>query len=309
MAILGSNSVTGVTTATATTDVVNRDYIDHRSPLPIQTGNSGAYLSTNGIGVSYVTTSNSQEFTTTGAQTFTVPANATIFYIECVGSGSGGGGSASGGLLGIEGGGAGSYTSWYVHRSLVSSNMTVTVGVGGVGGTGGSGTTNAGIGQSTTVSWTGPESITYTLTSLGGGAAGAAGTSQIFSSGGRSSYFYTVAGGAGGAVAPAVAIAQTGQYQPTGGGGGGNLNANGSAGGSISYYGNTISASGGTVGSVNGSSATAITGLSYGYGGGGGYGNSGNGGNGVRGGGGGGGGAPSGNGGSGGNGYVKITWW
>ena len=308
MAILGSNSVTGVTTASATTDVVNKDYIDHRSPLPIQTGNSGSYLSTNGIGISYVNTSGTQEFTATGAQTFTVPSNATIFFIECVGSGSGGGGSASGGLLGITGGGAGSYTSWYVHRSFVSSNMTVTVGVGGVGGTGGTGNTNAGIGQSTTVSWTGPGSITYTLSSSGGGSAGAAGTSQILTSGGRSSWFYTINGGAGAAPA-VVAVAQTGQYQPTGGGGGGDLGLNGTAGGSISYYGNTISASGGTSGSVNGSSATAITGLPNGYGGGGGYGNSGNGGNGVRGGGGGGGGAPSGNGGSGGNGYAKITWW
>lgn len=185
--IVGSISVTGVTTASATTDVVNRDYIDHRSPLPIQTGNSGSYLSTNGIGISYSTISNSQEFTTTGAQTFTVPANATIFYIECVGSGSGGAGGAA--AAAGAGGGSGSYTSWYVQKSFVSSNMTVTVGVGGNGGAAGGGVAN--IGQPTTVSWTGPGSLTYTLTSFGGGSAGAAATSQI---GGRSSWFYTVAG-------------------------------------------------------------------------------------------------------------------
>ena len=286
MAILGSSSVTGVTTASATSEVINRDYIDHRNPLPILSGNSGRYLTTNGIGVSYLSISNSQEFTSTGAQTFVVPPQANIFYIECVGSGSGGNGgtAANGGI----GGGAGSYTAWYIHRIYVLSNMTVTVGVGGAGGASGGGVGT--IGQPTTVSWTGPGSITHTLTSYGGGLSGVGATNQALFVGittvvsgltSATSASFLTSSGTNGGVESAVGTAQTGKLQPTGGGGGGAVGVNGGAGGTLTYYGNTVSTTGGTSGSPNGSSATAITSLPYGNGGAGGYGNAGNGGNGA----------------------------
>ncbi len=213
-----------------------------------------------------------------------------------------------------KGGSSGSYTSWYVPKSIVTSNITVNPGVGGVGAATSGGTGSAGAG--TTVSWTGPGG-TYTLTASGGGAAGVIGAAQTVS---QSSFYYTTAGLSGGAVVVGTgltATSQTNQFQPTGGGAGAGTteSATGGASGTINVYGISTSASGGDSSGSNGSVGIAYTGLPYGSGGGGGgasISSSGSGGNGARGGGGGGGasnGSTFGNGGNGGDGYVKITWW
>jgi hypothetical protein len=207
-----------------------------------------------------------------------------------------------------KGGSSGSYTSWYVPKSIVTSNITVNPGIGGVGAATSAGLGAAGAG--TTVSWTGPGG-TYTLTAAGGGAEGVPAAAQTVS---QSSFYYTTSGLSG---AGFTATAQTNQFQPTAGGSGAGTttSASGGAGGAINVYGISTSASGGDSSGSNGSNGTTYTGLPYGSGGGGGGANissSGSGGNGARGGGGGGGasnGSTFGNGGNGGDGYVKITWW
>jgi hypothetical protein len=317
MTVANSNSITGITTITASTDVANKEYVDSKSggssSTPSQTGNAGEFLTTtDGVTLSWDYVSNYEEFTTTGAQTFTVPSYSNVLLIEAVGAGGGGSAGTSGGSSGA-GGGSGSYTSWYVPKAIVSSNITVNPGVGGAGGSSSGATGSAGAG--TTVSWTGPGG-TYTITASGGGAAGVAGTAQAVS---QSSFYYTTAGLIGGTSSSGVgntATTQTNQFQPTGGGSGaGTASQIGGAGGTINVYGISTSASGGTTSSINGVVGFAYTGLPYGSGGGGGgtgASTAGNGGNGTRGGGGGGGAsntAAFGNGGNGGDGYVKITWW
>ncbi len=166
------------------------------------------------------------------------------------------------------GGGSGSYTSWYIPKSIVTSNITVNTGVGGVGGTTDATTGSAGAG--TTVSWTGPGG-TYTITASGGGAAGVAGTAQVAS---QSSFYYTTAGLSGALQsldAGFTATTQTNQFQPTGGGSGaGSVSFAGGSGGAINVYGISTSASGGNIYGSNGSVGIAYTGLPYGSGGGGG---------------------------------------
>lgn len=212
------------------------------------------------------------------------------------------------------GGPSGSYTSWYVPKSIVTSNITVNPGVGGAGATTDAGTGSAGAG--TTVSWTGPGG-TYTITASGGNVRGFVGAAQTFT---QSSFYYTTEGLSGAPQSDRIgstAPTQINQFQPTGGGSGaGSASFAGGSGGSIIVYGNTIAGgSGGTSSGTNGSAGIAYTGLPYGSGGGGGGASvsiAATGGNGARGGGGGGGafnGSTFGNGGNGGDGYVKITWW
>jgi hypothetical protein len=304
-----NNSITGISTSTfQTTDVVNKQYIDTVFALPSKTGNSGKFLtSTNGVTESWDYVANYREFTSTGSQTFVVPTQANILFIEAIGAG-GGGSASDGATVSGAGGGAGSYTSWYIPINIISSNLTVIPGTGGSGGTT-LGQTGS-VGGGTTITWTGPGG-TYTLTTTGGGPGVTGGAAQTAITG----YFYTTVGGAGGAGTLSSGLSpasQANQYQATGGGSGGYGTFAGGPGGIISIYGSVTFASGGTSAGTNGSNATAITGLPYGYGGGGGGGTTGNGGNGVRGSGGGGGGGSDGvfaNGGNGGNGYVRITWW
>ena len=93
MTTLGSSFISGITTTSFnSTDVVNKDYVDtYPSPLPSQTGNAGKFLTTtDGTSTSWDYVSNYQEFTTTGAQTFTVPSYSNLLHIEAVGAGGGG---------------------------------------------------------------------------------------------------------------------------------------------------------------------------------------------------------------------------
>ena len=79
-----------------------------------------------------------EEFTTRGAQTFTIPPTASQFYIECVGAGGGGASGRVRGTLGSGGGGgAGAYNSWLIRRPELgdAASMTLSVGTGGQGGT------------------------------------------------------------------------------------------------------------------------------------------------------------------------------
>jgi hypothetical protein len=317
MTTVTSNSITGITTVIAGTDVANKDYVDNKSigsvVVPSQTGNAGEFLTTtDGVSISWDYVSNYQEFITPGISTFTVPSYANVLFIEATGAGGGGDAGTTAGSSGA-GGGSGSYTSWYVPVGIITSNITVNPGVGGAGGST-SGSTGS-VGAGTTVSWTGPGG-TYTITASGGGAGGVAGAAQTVT---QSSFYYTTAGLTGGTSSSGIgntATAQTNQFQPTGGGSGaGSALTSGGSSGSINVYGISTSASGGTTPSVNGTVGFAYTGLPYGSGGGGGgtdVATAGNGGNGARGGGGGGGASnisAFGNGGNGGDGYVKITWW
>ena len=93
MSTLGSNFISGIsTTSFEIYDVVNKTYADaNAKPIPSQTGNEGKFLTTpNGTNLSWEYASNYQEFTSTGAQTFTLPPQATLLYVEAVGGGSGG---------------------------------------------------------------------------------------------------------------------------------------------------------------------------------------------------------------------------
>lgn len=309
MTTITSSSITGITSVTAGTDVASKQYLEIVGQIPSQSGNSGKFLTTiDGINASWDYVSNYEEFTTIGISTFVPPSQANLLLIEAIGAGSGGNAGTTGGSGG-GGGGSGSYTSWYIPREIIFSNLTINIGIGGPGGAtdGASGAAGAG----TTISWSG-SSGTYTVTSNGGEANGVAGIAQTFTSG---SFYYTTAG-LSGASSGTSASSQTNQYQATGGGGGASGSGNnGGSGGSINVYGITTSASGGTSSGTNGVTGVAITGLPYGYGGGGGGASvsiAATGGNGVRGGGGGGGAANStsfGNGGNGGDGYVKITWF
>lgn len=262
-----SNSITGITTFISSTDVVNKEFID--SKLVAQAGNSGEFLTTtDGTNVSWNYVSNYQEFTTTGTQTFTVPTNANLLYIEAVGGGGGGNAGITSSFSGA-GGGSASYTSWYIPKNIISSsNITVTVGEGGSGGTGSGSLGSAG--NPTTISWTGPGG-SYTITANPGSSNGVAGSAENAT---QSSFYYTTSGLTGGAASASVAnsgTSQTNQYQPpSGGSGGSNSNAGGNGGG-IFYYGNTLTGgSGGTSSGTDGSSGTIVNGLPYGTAGGGG---------------------------------------
>jgi hypothetical protein len=262
-----SNSITGITTFVSSTDVVNKEFVD--SKLVAQAGNSGEFLTTtDGINVSWDYVSNYQEFTSTGTQTFTVPTNANLLYIEAVGGGGGGNAGITSSFSGA-GGGSASYTSWYIPKNIISSsNITVTVGGGGSGASGSGSLGSAG--NPTTISWTGPGG-SYTITANPGSSGGVAGSAEDVT---QSSFYYTTSGLTGGAAAAAAGnsgTSQTNQYQPPSGGSGGNTNNAGGTGGGIFYYGNTLTGgSGGTSLGTDGSSGSIVAGLPYGTAGGGG---------------------------------------
>lgn len=316
-----SNKITGITTDSFTnTEIVNKKYVDQVVPLPSLSGNGGKYLySTDGITQTWDYISNTQEFTTIGQQSFTVPSRSNVLFIEIMGGGGGGGAGSANGTSGA-GGGSGSYSSWYIPTNIVNSDLTIIVGSGGTGGISDGQLGSAGL--ASTVSFTGSGSVgVVTLTSFGAGSDKVAASSQPSNTG---RYYSTVglAGVAGRATDGAGnqnMTVQANYFQATGGGGGarstGATSYIGGPGGAINLYGNTISSPGGS-GAANGTSSTALNGVVYGYGAGGGGANNpsgvGNGGQGIRGSGGGGGGtivSGFGTGGNGGNGFVRITWF
>jgi hypothetical protein len=147
--------------------------------------------------------------TTTGASTYTTPANITAILVECVGGGGGGGGAAGAVLSAGAGGsgGAGSYARKYVASPAVSYSVSV-----GTGGSGGAAGDNGGSAGGNTIF--GSTVITCNAGS-GGSGSGAAGLGASI-----------VAGGAGGATST-----------------GGDLNIGGQAGGNGDRLSGTVSAS------------------------------------------------------------------
>lgn len=205
------------------------------------------------------------------------------------------------------GGSGGSYSSWYVPKSIVSSNITVNVGSGGEGSTTEGVVGNPGAG--TTISWTGPGGGTIYLTSPGG-------QSPFPGAGQTNGHFYITSGAPGSYEPSGNGGSQINKFQPSGGGAGSaQTSTSGGSGGTIDICGFTSTVSGGTPSSIDGNTGVAYPQIvPYGNGGGGGGSNvssAGRGGNGVLGGGGGGGasiGSTFGFGGNGGDGYARITW-
>jgi len=243
----------------------------------------------------------SQQYTSPGTYTFTVPQGVYRLFFRLWGAGGGGGGGsawgASGSYTGGYGGGGGGGGQYLEAWAPVSpgQQITVTVGSGGAGGSGASNSENA----------TGSNGANGGSTSVasgwsfvvGGGGGGAAGPAANVDGG---------SGGAGGAGATSQDwtigyVTGNGQSGATGQVGtifGGGAGGSGGAGGGPFAGGGGAGGAGGT-GTANGAAGNA--GGSPGGGGGGG------GGGGVQtspslGGGGGG------NGGNGGNGQVTILW-
>lgn len=327
---ISSSRITGITSIRDSDDVVSKEYIDARAGgAPDKTNQEAEFLYTDGSIYSWEHLTSYTEYKTPGSYTHRLPDYAKHILIEAIGGGGGGEpGNASGGGSSGGSGGSGAYSSWQIIKDqIVGFTLNIFVGSGGTGGTA-SPLVAATSGQASTVSWTGPNSATYTLSAAGGGAAsgvtgGSAGAADV----GTDNFLVTSSGIAGvngltGNGTGTSATTSSTAFQATAGGGGGfgsDTNNFGGNGGTINYYGNTATA---VSVSVNGTNGPEIAGLAYGGGGSGGGGNStplaGNGGNGSRGGGGGGGGygynsillsSAVGNGGNGGSGYVKVTWW
>jgi hypothetical protein len=292
----------------------------------VGTGSASAAPAWNTIQASDIpANTNVQVFTSTGANTWTKPANATLVNVILYGAGGGGGSGAveaSGTVASAgAGGGGGAYTFRQFQASLLNSTETVTVGAGGAGGTA-VGTTassgNAGGGGGGTTF----KSSSWANASGGGG--GGAGTTGAATGGSAGSGM--INGGSGGGSSGTGTGGTAGTTSAAGGGGGasgggvttGPAGSGGAAGGSsnasIGNAGGTAGGSGGGNGGAGNS--TAANAANGGTGGGGGGGNSaGNGGSGgagglYGGGGGGGGGALTGNmsgaGGNGGNGIAVV---
>lgn len=304
------NSIIGISTSSFnSTEVINKEYVDRVVTLPPLEGNSGTFLySTDGVSLSWQPLSTSFEYRNAGQYTFSVPLNANIFFIEAVGAGGGGESGTINGNSGA-GGGAGSYASWYIPKSVITSDLTIFVGLGGAGGTTSGQTGSAGAG--TTITWTGTNG-TYTIVSAAG-TTGIGGTSQQS----FSSHFQTIFGSDGGTASAGTGISGNPElytFQSTGAGSGGKIAAAG-VGGTIYAYNVAYAATAGNASGSNGGDGIAFEGLPLGGGAGGGgasAGAVGNGGNGIRGSGGGGGGSNTtsfGNGGNGGDGYVRVRWW
>lgn len=268
-----------------------------------------------------------QQFTTTGTNTFTVPADVRNISVVCVGAGGGGG---DGGANAETPGGGGGALAWVSNLPVTpGESLTIVVGAGGAGGaTGVAGssyiargstilmTAFGGTNGGTTANAASKAGGTFSFGSgvLGvagigtgggnGGAGGGATNASGGNGGGGGAGGYSGAGGAGGDGATASADGSDG----TGGGGGG---------GEASAAGNNTGAGGGGGIGILGEGAIGIGGTGnvsdFGAGGSGGNdgtiggGSAGNGAGGLYGGGGGGssgGGTP----GTGANGAVRIVW-
>jgi uncharacterized protein (TIGR03437 family) len=177
---------------------------------------------------------------TTGASTYTVPANVTSILVECVGGGGGGGGAAGApvipGAAAGGSGGAGSYARKYL--AAPAASYSTSVGTGGLGGAAGNNNGSAG----------GDTTFGAIMTCNGGSGGFGSAASTLSAS--------IAAGGPGGAVS-------TGGDINTGGQAGGNgltLSATVSASeaGGSSYFG------GGAVGVI---SAAGVSAAEYGAGG------------------------------------------
>ena len=231
-------------------------------------------LSTTVSGLSGGTT-NSQEFTSTGAFTFNVPTGVTLVYVTGIGAGQGGKASATNHLA--YGGGSG-MSCWRV-PVIVTSGGTLTGSVGTGGAAVGPGEVAANDGGDTTIG-------SYIVLKGGGKGTSATGTGTSATGVGGG---YGIAGIGGAPGGPGTT------YGPfLGGSGGGSPAAGGRGGPAGNFQGGAVS---GTTAGGGAASPWAAGGAATGAG---------TAGSGSR--GSGGGGADTGTSGAGGNGYVLIEW-
>lgn len=288
------------------------------------------------------TAAQTNEYTTAGQHTYSIPANATAFQITMIGPGGGGGsgrrGASGTDRTGGEGGGGGAFGQILLTRAQLlalgfTDTIYVEVGNGGTGGaavtadnTNGNAGADGGLTTSTAIKLTssladGTNTVFYAGSGWGGagGVSGTTTTAQGFGGSDAILGFWSGNGGQG-----TNGTGGTNQWYAAlrGGGGGGGINTSNVAGaGGPAYYpwgfwvGSNLSAGGANTGGAGTSGTVTARGWLGGPGGGGGArasgGAGGAGGNGVRGHGGGGGGAsvngqPSGAGGNGGDGFVRI---
>ena len=182
---VGSNQITGITTAVNNTDAAYKDYVasvNNANPIASPINQSNKFLYTDGSTTSWNSIGAYVEYTTAGSYTFDVPVNAVEIMIEVTGGGGGGGGGGSGlsGSTGVGagggGGGSGATGMWIIPKGhITSSTISVTVGSSGSAGTGSAGNvaagTNGGAGGASSVTWTGPNG-SYTLSANGGAGGG-----------------------------------------------------------------------------------------------------------------------------------------
>ena len=227
-----------------------------------------------------VNTELTQEWSTAGTYSVTVPDWATKAVITACGGGGGGafGSSSSGYFPGGGGGGGGAavYETEYAVSSLKGQSISITVGAAGTAGS-----------SSSTVGGDGGNTIIGSILTLNGGGGGVVHSGSSPSSGGS-------AGGAGGGAGGESGGSQSGSSSGTSGGAG--VLGRGGSGGSNIDYGEGIEAGGGGGGGSLGDGGKGATGAST---------------NSTAGtkGGGGGGGSSYHAGAAGGSGYVKITWY
>lgn len=292
-----------------------------------------------GVGTDLAFSGSHNAYTTTVGSPFTlaIPATASTIEIEACGGGGGGGSGAKltppgNAIYGGGGGSGGNYSYVSLNAATVraiSSNLTITIGVGGLGGaavtidstTGSKGND----GGATTVA-AGASTLLYAP----GGKGGSGGDSVSGAGGNSSTWKDTGGAGAASAVTAKPATPATAGYAGGGGGGGGldvggteRSGGDGGAGGDIRVDNVSRAGGGGTAGGARGgiSATTSATYSPTGGGGGGGGagrnsgGAAGSGGKGIQGSGGGGGGAnvngvgnDSGGGGEGGAGWVIVRF-
>ena len=118
MAILGSNSITGITTAASGTDALYRGYLDDRGQIPPVTGNTNKFLTTNGTTLSWDTLGGYTEYTTGGTYTYTIPTAAKFLTIHAIGAGGGG---AAGNTSGAS---WAPFTNWYARTACFSTQFS-----------------------------------------------------------------------------------------------------------------------------------------------------------------------------------------
>ena len=96
---LGSNQITGISTAVSGSDAAYKNYVDTRPPGsgPSIYGNENEFLFTNGSATSWEPIQASQEYTTAGTYTYTLPTQAKRVVIES--NGAGGGGASGNAML------------------------------------------------------------------------------------------------------------------------------------------------------------------------------------------------------------------